>query len=81
MPSPALVSPPAPLSPLAKATVLPLVSKVPPETPRDISLDEMSVVVPAAHCRPPPFSVIDPVPKLLAAEKLTRPALIVVPPE
>ena len=40
----------------------------------------MSVVVPLAHCRPPPFSVIDPVPKLAADVKLTRPPVTAVPP-
>ena len=38
------------------------------------------MVVPAAHCRPPPFSVTVPVPKLLSAAKLIWPPLIVVPP-
>jgi hypothetical protein len=57
-----------------------LVSNVPPPAPRAASREEMSVVLPVAHCRPPPFSVIVPVPKLLAAAKLTRPPVTVVPP-
>ena len=81
MPLPCLVRPPLPLSADAKVTVLPLVSKVPPLAPRGASLAEMSVVLPAAHCRPPPFKVIAPLPKLLAVEKLIKPPDTVVPPE
>jgi hypothetical protein len=40
----------------------------------------MSVVLPVAHCRPPPFSVMPPVPRLSAVAKLIRPPVIVVPP-
>lgn len=36
--------------------------------------------MPAAHCRPPPLSVIVPEPKLFAALKLIRPPVTVVPP-
>ena len=71
--------PPMPPSAEAKVTLLPPVSKValvPPSTRRE----EMSVVVPAAHCRPPPFKVTRPVPKLFSAEKFMRPPLTVVPP-
>jgi hypothetical protein len=55
-------------------------SKVPPPAPSAANREEMSVAVPVAHCTPPPFSVTMPVPKLFAAAKLIRPALIVVPP-
>jgi hypothetical protein len=79
MPLPALVIPPLPDSGEAKVTLLLLVSKMAPAAP-STRREEMSVVVPAAHCRPPPFSVIIPVPKLASAEKLIKPALIVVPP-
>jgi hypothetical protein len=81
VPVPALVTPPVPESVNASVTVLPLVSKVAPLLPKAASLDEMSVVVPVAHCRPPPLTVINPEPKLLAELKLIRPALTVVPPE
>jgi hypothetical protein len=57
-----------------------LVSKVAPPAP-STSREETSSVLPAAHCRPPPFKVIGPVPKLFSAEKLIRPPEIVVPPE
>ena len=62
-------------------TLLPLVSKVAPAAPSGASFEEMSAVLPAAHCRPPPFKVIAPVPKLPAELKLIRPPLTVVPPE
>ena len=81
VPRPCLAMPPAPVRPVAKVMLLPLVSKMPPAVPSTSRGDEeMSIVLPAAHCRPPPFRVIVPVPKLLNAEKLIRPALIVVPP-
>ena len=81
MPLPCLVMPPAPVRPVAKVTLLPPVSKVPPAAPSTSRADEeMSIVLPAAHCSPPPFRVIVPVPKLLSAAKFIRPALIVVPP-
>jgi hypothetical protein len=70
-----------PLRPVAKVMLLPLVSKVPPPAPSGISLAEMSAVLPAAHCRPPPFSVIRPEPKLPADAKFIRPPVTVVPPE
>ncbi len=55
-------------------TLLPLVSKVPPPAPSGASLEEMSVVLPAAHCRPPPLSVIMPEPKLLADREVDQAA-------
>ncbi len=64
----------------ASVTSLPLVSKVAPLLPKAASLDEMSVVVPEAHCRPPPLRVIVPEPKLFDALKLIRPPVTVVPP-
>ena len=81
MPVPALVRPPLPEREEASVTLLPLVSKVAPPLPKGASLEEMSVEVPAAHCRPPPLSVIEPEPKLLAELKLIRPPVTVVPPE
>ena len=69
-----------PVRPVAKVTVLPLVSKVPPPAPSGASFEEMSAVLPAAHCRPPPFSRMLPAPKLLAEVKFTRPPVTVVPP-
>jgi hypothetical protein len=81
MPAPALVNPPVPLTAEAKVTLLPLVSNVPPPDPSAASHVEMSAVLPVAHCRPPPFNVIWPLPKLLAAVKLTKPPVTVVPPE
>jgi hypothetical protein len=69
-----------PVRPVAKVTLLPLVSTVPPAAPTGPSRAEMSVVLPVAHRRPPPFKVIEPVPKLLAAAKLIRPPVTVVPP-
>ena len=41
----------------------------------------MSVNVPDAHCRPPPFSAIVPEPKLFVVLKLIKPPVTVVPPE
>ena len=79
MPEPCLVKLP-PVIAEARVTVLPLVSNVPPLAPSGASCEEMSAVLPAAHCSPPPFRVIAPAPKLPAAEKLIRPPLIVVPP-
>ena len=81
VPRPALVSPPVPVIAVPSVTLLPLVSNVPPLAPSGASRAETSVVTPVAHCTPPPFSVIVPVPKLLSATKLIRPPLIVVPPE
>ena len=40
----------------------------------------MSIVLPLAHCKPPPFNVTVPVPKLFSASKFIRPPLTVVPP-
>ncbi len=80
VPVPLLVRPPSlatPVSAVLKVTLLPLVSNVAPPVPIAASWPEISVVLPVAHCRPPPFSVIWPVPKLLAAEKLIRPPVIV----
>jgi hypothetical protein len=79
-PLPALVSAPVPVTGVAKLTLLQLVSKVPPPAPSGASREEMSSVLPVAHCRPPPFKVIAPVPKLLAAMKFIRPPDTVVPP-
>jgi hypothetical protein len=73
VPAPILVRPPLPESGEAIATLLPLVSKVAPPLPNAASFEEMSVEVPDAHCRPPPSSVIVPVPKLLAELKLIMP--------
>ena len=70
-----------PPSAVANVTLLPLVSKVAPPEPIESSCAETSAVLPVAHCRPPPFSVIWPLPKLLAAAKLIRPPVTVVPPE
>ena len=78
-PVPVLVRPPVPDRAEANVTLLPLVSNVAPPLPK-ASLEEMSVVVPDAHCRPPPSSVIRPEPKLLAALKLIRPPVMIVPP-
>ncbi len=64
----------------ARVMLLPLVSKAPPAAPSGASLAEMSAVLPVAHCRPPPLSVIRPEPKLVAALKLIRPPLTTVPP-
>ena len=76
-----MVRPPVPARAVASVTLLPLVSKVPPPAPSGARRDEMSVVVPVAHCRPPPFSVTVPDGlKLLAAAKLIRPPVTVVPP-
>src|SRR5262249_62419521 len=80
-PAPVLVTPPIPERVEASVTVLPLVSKVAPNAPKAARREEMSVEVPAAHCRPPPLSRIGPVPELLAALKLIKPPAIVLPPE
>ena len=40
----------------------------------------MSAVLPVAHCTPPPFRMIAPVPKLPSELKLIRPPLMVVAP-
>jgi hypothetical protein len=80
MPVPVLVRPPLPESEEPSATLLPLVSNVAPPAPKAASFDEMSVVVPVAHCSPPPFRVIWPEPKLLAALKLIRPPVTEVLP-
>ena len=74
-----MVSPPAPVIAEASVTLLALVSNVPPLPPNAARRAEMSRLVPVAHCRPPPFSVIDPEPKLPAEPKLIRPPLTVVP--
>jgi hypothetical protein len=76
-----LARPPLPVIAEARVTVLPLVSKMPPPAPSGASFEEMSAVLPVAHCRPPPFRVISPLPKLAAEVKLIRPPLTVVPPE
>jgi hypothetical protein len=68
------------VSVVAKLTLLPLVSKVAPPDPMAASWVEMSDVLPAAHCRPAPFTVIVPVPRP-PAMKLIRPPVTVVPPE
>ena len=68
MPLPALVRPPLPVSAVAKLTLLPLVSKVAPPEPMAASCAEISLVFPAAHCRPPPFTVIVPVPNAAGQE-------------
>jgi hypothetical protein len=81
VPLPCLVRPPLPDTAVAKVTVLALVSKTPPPAPSGASRAEMSEVLPVAHCRPPPFTVIEPVPKLLAAAKFIKPPDTVVPPE
>jgi hypothetical protein len=73
VPAPVLVTPPVPPMAEPRVTLLPLVSTVPPAAPIAASREEMSVVLPVAHCRPPPLSVIVPVPRLLEAAKLTRP--------
>ena len=65
----------------ASVTLLPLVSKVAPPLPKAASFEEMSVVVPDAHCRPPPSRVIVPEPKLLAELKLISPPVTLVSPE
>lgn len=75
---PVTVSAP-PLSALAKVTVLPLVSNVAPPEPIAANRAEMSVVLPAAHCSPPPFRLMVPLPRL-PATKLTRPPVTVVAP-
>src|SRR6266436_2855357 len=80
VPVPALVRPPLPEREEARATLLPLVSNVPPAAPSGARREEMSVLVLLAHCRPPPFRVICPEPKLLAALKLIRPPVTVVAP-
>ena len=81
VPRPCLAMPPAPVRPVAKVMLLPLVSKVPPAAPSASREDEeISIVLPAAHCRPPPFKVTMLLPKLLAALKLIRPPVTVVPP-
>ncbi len=71
--------PPAPDRAPEKVTLLPPVSKVAPSAPMAIWAD-MSAMLPLAHCRPPPFNVIRPVPRLAAVEKLIRPPITVVPP-
>jgi hypothetical protein len=76
-----LLSAPAPLIAWASVTVLPFVSSVPPPGPNPVMREEMSAVLPVAHCRPPPFKMMPPVPKLPAEVKLIRPPEIVVPPE
>jgi hypothetical protein len=76
-----LVRPPLPERAEASVTALLLVSKVAPLLPKGASLDEMSVELPEAHCRPPPSSVIVPEPKLPAELKLMRPPVTLVPPE
>jgi hypothetical protein len=81
VPAPIFVSPPVPESVEASVTLLPLVSKVAPLLPKAASLEEMSVEVPDAHCRPPPLSVIKPEPKLPAELKLISPPVTLVPPE
>jgi hypothetical protein len=80
VPLPVLVMPPVPVSREAKVTSLPLVSNVPPLPPIAASWPEISVVLPGAHCSPPPFSVMVPLPKLLAALKSISSPEIVVPP-
>jgi hypothetical protein len=79
--APTLVSPPVPPIAPDRVTAWPLVSKVAPLLPIAASREEMSVVLPVAHCRPPPFRVIGPVPRLLPAAKLINPPVTVVPPE
>ena len=74
VPPPCLTSPPVPLMVEAKVTMLSLVSKVAPAAPSGASFEEMSAVLPAAHCRPPPFKVIAPVPKLSAAREVDQAA-------
>jgi hypothetical protein len=61
-------------------TLLPLVSKAAPPAPKAASCDEMSALLPVAHCKPPPSIVMRPVPKLLAKLKLMKPPVMVVPP-
>src|SRR5260370_39521013 len=73
-----LLRPPVPESAEASVTSLPLVSKVAPLLPKAASLDEMSVVVPEDHCRPPPLRVIAAEPKLFEALMLIRPPVTVV---
>jgi hypothetical protein len=80
VPVPFFVRPPGPERADASVTLLPLVSKVAPPAPKAASFEEMSVVVPAAHCRPPPSSVMVPEPKLAAELKLISPPVTVVPP-
>ena len=79
-PVPALVSPPVPLNALAKVTSLLFVSNVAPTAPIALSLFDISIVVAFAHCKPPPLSVMFPLPKLLAAAKFISPPFMVVPP-
>ena len=82
VPLPVLTMPPVePPKEEDSVTLLPLVSKVPPAAPTAPRRAEMSVEVPVAHCRPPPFSVIVPVPRLFDAAKLTRPPFTAVLPE
>jgi len=80
MPAPVFVRPPVPVSADASVTLLPFVSSVPPPAPRALRREETSVVVPPAHCRPPPLSVALPAPRLARLLKLMNPALTVVPP-
>ncbi len=80
VPAPILLSPPTPESTDASVTLLPLVSNVAPPAPKAASCDEMSALLPVAHCRPPPSIVTGPVPKLLAELKLMNPPVRVVPP-
>jgi hypothetical protein len=80
VPVPALVRPPLPEREEARATLLPLVSNVPPAAPSGARREEMSVVVPVAHCSPPPFSVMLPLPKLAVLLKLISPPVTVVAP-
>src|SRR6476661_962271 len=78
VPAPVLVRPPVPERDEASVTLLPLVSNVAPPAPQAASCDEMSALLPVAHCSPPPSIVMGPVPKLFAELKLMKPPVMVV---
>src|SRR3954469_10329265 len=62
---------------VASVTLLLLVSNMPPLGPNGLSFDEMSLVTPGAHCRPPPLSVTGPARLLAELMTTTLPLPIV----
>ena len=80
VPAPVLVTPPVPLSTLARVTSLLFVSNVASSAPKASRLADISRVVAFAHCKPPPLRVIFPLPKFSAAAKFISPPVMVVPP-
>ena len=83
VPAPVLVSPPAPLLPmaLAKVTSFPLVSIVPPPACSVTDRTEMSTFpAPKAYWSVPPLKLSGPAPRLLIVVNCTAPSLRFRPP-